>query len=107
MNVDTLLTGSGTAGLILGAAYVGRLLLDGWREKRTGDREDTTSTVQDAAATNALMLGSLTALQAENGRQAARIRHLEEEADLKDAKIRDLEQRVQAIADELAALKTS
>lgn len=105
MDLSPLLTGGGAAGLVLAVGYIGRLALDAWREKRTAPREQATASVSDAAAANAVLVQSLDALRAENQRMARKIKHLEDEAEAKDAKITELERRVGEILTELAALK--
>lgn len=112
MDLSPLLTGGGAAGLVLAVGYIGRLALDAWREKRTAPREQATASVSDAAAANAVLVQSLDALRAENQRMARKIKHLEDEAQAKDAKIGELQQalssaqrQIDAIASDLAALK--
>lgn len=105
MDTTSLLTGGGVAGLLGAAAYLGRLALDWRKEKRAAPRQDAAASITDAATANAVLVQSLDALRAENQRMARKIKHLEDEAEAKDAKIGELERRVQEILDELAALK--
>ena len=54
-----LLTGSGIAGLLLGLAYLARVVLDWLKQRGEGPRVKTTAAVTDAEATNAILLSSL------------------------------------------------
>ncbi len=102
----SLLTGGGTGGAIVALAYIAKLAWEGRREHRQEKREEVGGAVVDAATANATLVRTIETLQAENGRMAKKIRHLEDEAADKDRKIEDLTQRVNAIAAELAALKS-
>jgi chromosome segregation ATPase len=117
--MDSLLAGGGAAGIIIACVYVGRLMLDAFRDWRSGDVAVKTGAMTDANTANAVILSSLTALSLENGRLQRKIAHLEDEADEsrrlateKDRKIKRLEDRlgtaqaqIQTIADELQALR--
>lgn len=119
MSFDSLLAGGGTAGGILAAGYVGRLALDWYKEHRSGEVAEKTaavaektSSVTDAATASTVVLASLKALQEENTRQQAKIRHLEAEDERKTKVITELTDRltkaqaqIQGIADELEQLK--
>ena len=62
MDLSPALTGGGSAALVFALAYVGRLGLDWWRERRTTPTAAgtaATAAVSDAATANALLLASL------------------------------------------------
>lgn len=100
----------------------------GQTAERSEDRAETSAAVTDASAANAIMLKSMQALNSENKRQAQRlaavesentklrdenrkqaerIGHLETENAANLAKIDELQQRVQEIADELESMRSS
>lgn len=54
-----LLTGGGIAGILVAAAYLGRLALDWLKQRHDGPPARTTAAVTDAEATNAILLSSL------------------------------------------------
>ena len=59
MDVGSVLTGGGVAGLMIAAVAVGRLALD-WLKERSGEpRAERGAAVSDAATTNAMLLASL------------------------------------------------
>lgn len=58
MDAGTIVTGTGSAGVLLLISYLGRLALDWWRNRDT-PRNETAGAVTDAAAANALLLASL------------------------------------------------
>lgn len=105
MDLGGVLTGGGTAGLIVAVAYAVKMFLD-FRAKRPTAGTHATTAVTNAETANAILGKTLERLEAENGRMARKIRHLEEEAEVKDRKIDELEQRLNDIAAELSALKT-
>ena len=104
--MDQLITGGGVAGLVVSVVYVGRLALDWLKDKRTAPITAASAHVGDAATANAVLVKSLEALQAENGRLVSRVQYLEAEDARKDSKISELEARLSGIAAELAALKS-
>lgn len=111
MNVNEMsvnvVTGGGVVGLLLALSYVGKLLLDWYKTPtppRSAQRKDAAA-VTDAQAANAVLTASLLALQGENGRLVHRVEVLEDEAALKDAKVAELERRLNSIAAELAQLR--
>lgn len=106
MDLSTIVTGFGSAGLGGGAAYVAKLVFDAWRAERTDDRLDRTTAVTDAATANATLVKTVETLQQENVRQAKKIELLEQEAEIKNRKIDDLEKRLNDIASELSDLKS-
>lgn len=113
MDWGNAVAGGGIAGLILSITYVGRLALDWAKERKTGSVSEKSASVTDAATANTVILKSLEAVVAENGRMQRKIKHLEDESAEKDFKIKDLESRlagalsqIKDIADELAQLKT-
>ncbi|MCW2543122.1 MAG: hypothetical protein JWM40_674 [Frankiales bacterium] len=114
MNADQVLAGGGVAGLVIAVSYIGRLVLDWFKEKRSGDVVEKSTSVTDAATANAVILQSLKALGEENVRLQKKVGHLESESAAKDRKISELNDRlgtaqeqIQSIADELAQLKTN
>jgi len=93
--------GGGTL-IILG--YSGRLLLEWFNQRRTGqleskklDMAEDAQQVTDAAAANAILLASLNAVNAENARKDARIESLESRNAEKDTKIEGLQQQVREL----------
>lgn len=113
MTTDSLVAGGGVAGLIIAVAYIGRLGLDWFKEKRSGDVIEKSTSVTDAATANAVILQTVKALGEENARLQKKVLHLERESQSKDSKISELNDRlgraqvqIQSIADELAQLKT-
>jgi len=103
--MDQLITGGGITGLAVAIVYMGRLALDWLRDRRSAPINAASAYVGDAATANAVLVKSLEALQAENTRLVSRVQYLEAEDARKDGKISELEQRLSAIANELAALK--
>lgn len=89
ISADSLVTGGGAAAILISVAYMGRLGLDWWRERRKGP-----SVVGDAATVNAMLVTSLEGLQKENGRLVARVAILEESARQKDSKISELKREL-------------
>lgn len=106
MNFDDLLVGGGGMGAAAVFIWCGRLALDWWKDHRSGTLTSKTTSVTDAATANTIILATLTALQAENTRLQRKVEHLEEENEMKDSKITELETRLNAIAVELAQLKS-
>lgn len=106
MDLATIVTGGGSGALGIGGAYLAKLAFDSWRAQRTDVRTDRTSAVTDAATANAIIVKTVETLQQENGRLVARVRALEEEAEIKDRKIDDLGRRMEEIASELSDLKS-
>jgi len=106
MNFDDLLVGGGGMGAAAVFIWCARLTLDWWKERRTGTLSTKTASVTDAATANTIILATLTALQSENTRLQRKVEHLEEENEMKDGKITELEARLNAIAVELAQLKS-
>lgn len=112
LGIDGVLVG-GAGATILGALGWAVSLLF----KAAQTRSDAgAATVTDAAAANAALVSSLTALQEENARLRSRVSSLEDELDERDKRIdalevkaRDMEQRfleqLRVMSDELAALK--
>lgn len=98
--MEQLLTGGGIASLLVALAYVGKMILD-WRKAP----KKVSLAVVDAQTANAILTGTLKSVQEENARQSRRIAELEEARDLRDAKIEDLERRLNGITVELSALK--
>lgn len=105
-SLSGFVTGAGSTGLIGGALYLIKLAFDARRDHRDDVRTDKSSAVTDAATANATLVQTVQALQLENVRQGKKIKHLEEEAELKDRKIDDLGKRLDEIATELSELKT-
>ena len=58
MDAGTIVTGTGSAGVLLLLYYLGKLTLDWWQNRDT-PRNETAGAVTDAAAANALLLASL------------------------------------------------
>jgi len=93
--------GGGTL-IILG--YAGRLLLEWFQQRRTGqlegkklDMAEDAQQITDAAAANSIILASLQAVQAESARKDAKIEHLESRNAEKDAKIEGLQKQVREL----------
>ncbi|MFJ9387693.1 hypothetical protein ACIRON_02660 [Nocardioides sp. NPDC101246] len=112
MDLSTIVTSGGMVSGAAAAGYFAKLTYDGWRAGRTDQRTDRTSAVTDAATANATLVKAMETLERENVRMAKKILHLEEEAEIKDRKIDDLEDRlngavrqVAEIASELSDLK--
>lgn len=59
MDGTSVLTGGGSAALLLAIVYVGRLALDWWRERTGAPRSETIGAVTDATAANSILLASL------------------------------------------------
>ncbi|HET7388367.1 MAG TPA: hypothetical protein VFJ19_17070 [Nocardioidaceae bacterium] len=75
MDVSGILTGGGTAGLIVAVAYVGKIIID-WRKGRPAPGAKATAAVADASATNAILLGSLREEREEVQRLSAEVAEL-------------------------------
>ena len=75
MNVDSLLTGGGSAAFVVALAYVGRLVFDWWKERGAG-RSARSTAVTDAAAANAVLLASLKEEREEVQRLSAEVAEL-------------------------------
>lgn len=76
MNVETLLTGGGSALIVLGAIGVGRLVLGWLTERRETTRvasQQITARVTDQATNTSLLLETLTGLHSENERLRQRV----------------------------------
>ncbi len=106
MDLPTMVTGGGSGAFVLVAGYIIKLTYDGWRAERTDQRTGRTSAVTDAATANATLVKAMETLQQENVRMATKIKHLEQEAEIKDHKIDDLGKRLDEIASELSDLKS-
>lgn len=104
MDTANVLTGSGLVSLVLAIAYAIKMLVE-WR-KASPLRKYATMAVSDAHTANAVLTTTLDAIQDENNRLVKRVKYLEDANDAKDAKIEDLERRLNEIANELAGLKT-
>lgn len=59
MDAGSVLTGGGTAALLVGLAYIGRLGFDWVRDRRKAPIESRSANVSDAAGVNAMLLASL------------------------------------------------
>lgn len=108
---EQLTTAGGITGAAIAVVYVGRLILDWYRERKTETPKAAaavaTAQVSDAATANAVLVATVQSLQAENARLAGRVQHLEDEADERNTKITQLEGQLAAIAAELASLRSS
>lgn len=108
MNAPTLadlLPGGGLVGLLVVIYWCGRLVLDGFRERkaahlasRTLEGSEQTAAVTDTAAANAVILATLKALSDENARLQGRLRD-------KDAELADLSSRLDKVTRDLAVLQ--
>lgn len=108
---DVLASG-GVIGLILALAYIGRLLLD-WIKERKTDKTvgvtvgiaEKTAAMSDASTVNAMILSSLEAVTDENGRLRSRVESSEAENARLRGRIETLENEIAVIAAELRTLR--
>lgn len=90
MDFGTVLTGGGSAALVVAVTYAGRLWLDWWRERNTPPTTThATAAVADAATANALLLASLHEEREEVQRLSGRVQELETQNALLYERMRD------------------
>ena len=92
MDIASVLTGTGSAALVVAVAYAGRLGLDWWRERRTtptAASRAASAAVGDAATANALLLASLHEEREEVQRLSGRVQELETQNALLYERMRD------------------
>lgn len=94
MDIAQVLTGGGSAGLVIAIAYALKLLLDWLKEDRAGRHTESMTTVTNAQTANAVILKSLEAMERENARMRSRVVSLETELADSDAKMDTLRARL-------------
>lgn len=87
--IETILTGGGSAGLVIAAAYAYQQWRASRREDHAAPREATSAAVTDAATANALLLASLREEREEVARLSGRIGDLETQNALLYERMRD------------------
>lgn len=115
--IETILTGGGTAALLIALAYAGRLALDWLKERRTGTSAVVSSAVTDAATANSLLLAALQEERIEVQRLSGEVENLRlsnaklyeqmrEQRQEYERELAELRKQLGAVSDRLASLQT-
>lgn len=95
--------GGGTLATIGIIGFVVKNLIDAFLEKKRGDTVSVSSSVTDAATANAVVLGSLKALEDENLRLRNDVAVLKQENEEKDQRIFDQDQKISVLETRLSS----